>query len=154
MRNKNIFKAIIMAAILPVIALSCNNGINDKPKPGEAAQIAADTVNTMNSELEKAKAIEEDAEWKAFKAEAEKKIAENEVRVAELRVDINKQGKSLDKMRLEKIVKLEKNNQDLRIKLANYKHEKSNWESFKEEFNHDMGEIGKALNDVTIDNKK
>jgi hypothetical protein len=154
MRKKNLFKTMIIAACLPVIAVSCNNGINDKPKPGEAAQIAADTLNMRNSELEKAKAIEENAEWLEFKAEAEKKIAANEVKVAELRIDSNKQGKSLDKMRLEKIVKLEKNNQDIRIKLANYKHEKSNWESFKEEFNHDMGEIGKALNDVTIDNKK
>jgi hypothetical protein len=30
----------------------------------------------------------------------------------------------------------------------------SDWVSFKREFNHDMDEIGKAFEDLTIDNKK
>ena len=33
-------------------------------------------------------------------------------------------------------------------------HIQSNWESFKREFNHDMDEIGQALKDLTVDNKK
>jgi len=27
------------------------------------------------------------------------------------------------------------------------------WETFKREFNHDMDELGKALKDLTVDNK-
>ena len=41
------------------------------------------------------------------------------------------------------------------MKLDNYKVDASeNWESFKREFNHDMSELGDALKDITVDNKK
>jgi hypothetical protein len=35
-----------------------------------------------------------------------------------------------------------------------YEKKQSDWESFKREFNHDMDELGQALKDLTVDNKK
>jgi DNA-directed RNA polymerase subunit N (RpoN/RPB10) len=34
-----------------------------------------------------------------------------------------------------------------------YEKSQSDWEAFKREFNHDMEELGKALKDLTVDNK-
>jgi len=42
----------------------------------------------------------------------------------------------------------------MRARLVAYEKSQSNWESFKREFNHDMDEIGQALKDLTVDNKK
>jgi hypothetical protein len=42
----------------------------------------------------------------------------------------------------------------MRGRLVAYDKSQSNWESFKREFNHDMDEIGKSLEDLTVDNKR
>jgi hypothetical protein len=43
---------------------------------------------------------------------------------------------------------------DLQTRMDNYEHSKTDWESFKTEFNHDMEGLGQALKDVTVNNKK
>lgn len=35
-----------------------------------------------------------------------------------------------------------------------YEKSQSDWETFKREYNHDMDELGNALKDLTVDNKK
>jgi hypothetical protein len=92
-------------------------------------------------------------EWNAFKVETEAKIDKNEVRIGELRVKLNKPGKTFDKAIANRIDTLEQQNKDLRIRLADYKQNQSDWDSFKREFNHDMDELGKALTDFTVNNK-
>jgi hypothetical protein len=57
-------------------------------------------------------------------------------------------------MREKKIESLEERNRSMRTRLVAYQTDQSNWEQFKTEFNHDMDEIGDALQDLTIDNKK
>jgi len=50
---------------------------------------------------------------------------------------------------------LENKNNDLKIKLANFKEDsQDNWESFKTEFSKDMNELGQAFKDLTTDNVK
>jgi hypothetical protein len=49
---------------------------------------------------------------------------------------------------------LEQKNASLKTKIENYENNQTDWQSFKREFNADMSQLGKALKDLTVDNKK
>lgn len=90
-----------------------------------------------------------------FIAESEKRIEENRIKIDELRIKIANSDKKLREEYLIRVNKLEQRNTELRTKLKGYKEEgKEKWEEFKREFNYDMDELGKALKDLVIDNKK
>ena len=92
-------------------------------------------------------------EWTAFKKDAEERIEANEKRIEELKVKLKKPGKLLDKMYEDRIATLRERNRELRAKIAGYETTQTDWEKFKSEFNHDMGELGKAIDDIFTDNK-
>ncbi len=92
-------------------------------------------------------------EWKAFKAESLLKINKNENNIASLRVKLNKPGKGLDPLYEARIKFLEKQNANLKIRIADFNGNPSEWESFKKEGIPDLEELGKAIKDFTIDNK-
>lgn len=110
-----------------------------------------DAQNKANTEEQKVATAEE---WAAFKVDAEAKIKNNEAHIAELTVKLNKPGKILDPIYKKRIETLEEQNRDLKVRLDVYEKNNSDWETFKREFNHDMDELGKALKDLTVDNKK
>ena len=94
-------------------------------------------------------------EYAAFKADAELKIAANEKRIMELNEILNKPGKlPLDERRKKKISELEEKNSRLKSRIFAYEQDRSDWETFKREFNHDMDGLGKAFEDLGKDNKK
>ena len=52
-----------------------------------------------------------------------------------------------------KLAMLEQKSGEMKIKLAEYKEDGTeNWISFKNEFNHDMDELGTAFKDLTVNN--
>ena len=67
---------------------------------------------------------------------------------------MKKPGQTWDDVYAKKIEKLEAQNNDLRIKINTYDPEKSDWETFKREFNHDMDSFGQAFKDLTTNNSK
>ena len=93
-------------------------------------------------------------EWKAFKTESEAKIKANEVRIAELKDKMKTSGKTMDTVYSKNVDLLEQRNKDLKNRMDAYEKGQSDWESFKREFNHDMDELGQALKDLTVNNKK
>lgn len=117
----------------------------------EAAQAQ---VKQANEELLDARKAATAEEWKAFKDESEVKIKENEIRIAELKAKIKKSGKELEALYEEKIDALGQQNKDMKARISAYETDtKSNWESFKREFNHDMDKLGSALKGFTVENK-
>jgi predicted small secreted protein len=92
-------------------------------------------------------------DYNKFKMESEEKINGYEKRIAELKTKIATEKKE-DKSAYEKqLAQLEKKNSEMKEKLVNYKEEgQEKWVSFKNEFNHDMDELGKAFNDLTKNN--
>ncbi len=51
------------------------------------------------------------------------------------------------------MAELENKNSDLKKKLSDFKDDdKDKWISFKEEFNHDMDELGLAFKNLTVEN--
>jgi hypothetical protein len=92
-------------------------------------------------------------EYKAYRAEQEKKIAENKKTIADLRLKKDKVKKENLSEYETKIDKLEQKNNELNKKImSNYKDEgKEKWDSFKKKFNHDMDELGHSLKDLFND---
>lgn len=131
-----------------VSLLSCNNTAdttdNDDKKD---TVIIEDKDNTVNERVATAE------EWTEFKREAEEKIDANEKRIAELREKRKKAGKVMDKVYEERIEALQERNRNLRLKITNYETNKTDWDKFKEEFNRDMDELGKAIGDIFKDNE-
>lgn len=91
-------------------------------------------------------------EWAAFRKESEIKIRSNEMRIAELTVQLNKPGTRLDSLYVKKIGTLDHQNKDLQIRLESYEKNQGDWEKFKQDFNHDMNELIISLKDITIIN--
>jgi DNA repair ATPase RecN len=118
--------------------------VEDAQQDLNEAQDKADAANLKVATAE---------EWTAFKNESEIKIRDNEVRIAELKAKMKKPGKVFDSMYEKRIDRLEEQNRDMQARIDAYEKSQSNWETFKTEFNHDMDELGKALKDLTVDNK-
>jgi hypothetical protein len=116
----------------------------------EARQDLKELQNEANAE---AKKVANAQEWETFKYDSEIVIRNNEIRIAELRVKLNKPGTTLDPIYEKKIVAMEQQNKDLKKRIEDYEKSQSDWEIFKREFNHDMEELGKALKDLTVNNK-
>ncbi|MDY0215584.1 MAG: hypothetical protein RBS19_01395 [Bacteroidales bacterium] len=91
--------------------------------------------------------------YEAFKIESDRRIAENEKAIAKLKAENRNKAAKAD---FEKnLTTLERKNQSLKDRMHNYKDEGfDKWESFKTEFNHDMDNLGDALNDLTTKNTK
>jgi hypothetical protein len=68
---------------------------------------------------------------------------------------MKKTGNAMDAKYEKNIATLEEKNNTLKTKMKAYKNDtNADWKSFKTEFNHDMDELGSALKDLTVDNKK
>ncbi len=139
--KKTIFYTAIAALAAGSIVTSCAT----KTDKVEDAQ---ENVTEANQDLTKAQ-VELNAEYPVFKKDAEVQIAENDKRIAELRVQLNKPGKApLDEMRKKRIDALNEKNSELRNRLYGYEKEPTDWEMFKQEFKHDMKGIGEAFKEL------
>lgn len=149
---------ITIAVALMLIAGSVFTGCKSPAQKEENAQGEVQDAqedlnearNDANTETQKVATAEE---WSAFKSDADLKIKSNEVRIAELTVKMNKPGEILDPIYKKRIQTLEQQNKDLIARMDAYDKNRSDWGTFKREFNHDMDELGQALKDVTVDNK-
>ena len=112
---------------------------------GEKKEQAEEKVAEANEALEKAnKAYLEDV--KSYKAETEKAIANNQERIADLRFQAAKEKENLRAENLKKIEDLERQNNNLKNKLFDYReNNNSKWDKFKSEFNQDMNELKEAI---------
>jgi len=153
--KKMIFIFVVTTLMAGTIFTGCQSWTQKQKAAQDKVQDARQDLNAArknaNEVAQKAATAEE---WKTFKSESELKIKENEIRINELTVKIKKPGKLFDAHYEKRIAKLEQQNKDLKARLEVYEKSQSNWESFKREFNHDMDEIGQALKNLTVDNKK
>jgi chromosome segregation ATPase len=154
MKKTSIIFSVATSVALVAILMGCQSAAQKEEvaqdKVQDAKQDLKEVQNDINTEAQKVATAEE---WKEFRIATEEKISDNEKRIAELKVKIKKEGKTLDAVRENKIDKLQQQNRDFRERLDAYEKNQSDWESFKEEFNRDMDELGKALKDLTVDNK-
>ena len=148
--------------LIPVIAIFCiaTTVISCKPSPKEQAaqedlQEAKEDVKQARVELAEAKRQANAEEWQSFKNDMNAAIDKNDARIAELQEQIKNKGKEANTELKKKVEALKEKNQELKIKMESYKNDAdSDWQEFKREFHHDTDELGKAIKDLTIDNKK
>jgi hypothetical protein len=145
--KKNISKLGLGIGLVVSFLSSCDS-------PAQKEENAQKDVKEAEANLQQAK-NELNPEYAAFKADAELKIAANEKRIIELNEILNKPGKlPLDEHRKKRISELEEKNSRLKSRIFAYEQDRSDWETFKREFNHDMDGLGKAFEDLGKDNKK
>ena len=144
-------KTIFYTAMAAVVAGSIFTSCDSKEKKVEDAKVE---VKDANQDL-KEKQAELNAEYPAYKTDAELRIAENEKQIAHFKEIVNRPGKlPLDEARKKRIEQLEEKNAELRSRLNGYEKERSDWETFKREFNHDMDGLGESFKDLGKNNTK
>lgn len=147
---KKIKNYLVITAVLFVTVFGCksasekNNDLNATEEEMQDAQ-----KNAKEAEQN----LLESSEWLEFEKAANLAIAENETKIAELRVKMSKSGRTFDKLYEKNIDRLEEENRNLKMRLEAYKKSQSGWESFKDEFNRDMENLGNAIRDLGVDNK-
>jgi len=93
--------------------------------------------------------------YEQFKKEAEKIIIAQEKSITEIKAQIAINKNEINTDYDKELTILENKNSALRTKLADYKDDgQDKWIGFKNEFNHDMNELGKTLKNLTVDNVK
>lgn len=124
------------------------DAINDVSEAKEDLQSAKEAANLAEQNLL------QNNEWLQFRKDALMQIEENEKDIAILRIKKEKSGRTFDTLYGKRIDQLESDNKALKQRISDYETSQSDWEKFKAEFNRDMTTLGKALNDLTIDNEK
>lgn len=149
--KKKILALALTAFIVGTMVAGCQSSAKKVEKDRENLQEAKDNVVEAKQELNQAL---KDSIMQ-FKQESGETISNNEKSILELKAQIAKENK-VTKAKYEKIVAdLEQKNAAMKSKLDAYQDiEQDKWASFKREFKHDMDELGNALKDITINNKK
>src|SRR4030042_3477760 len=131
------------------ILTSCQSSAKKVENARDNLQEAKDNVIEAKQQLNQAL----NDSIQKFKRASVERISNNEKIIAEFKARLAK-GEKVTKAKYEKTVaELEQKNNDLKKKLENYMDEgQDKWTSFKNEFNHDMDELGLAIKDLTVKN--
>ncbi len=154
--KKVIFMLVVITACTTgIIFTGCQTSDQKVDEAKTKVQDAKDDLKEVqqdaNEEAVKAATAEE---WTIFKSESDAKIKANETLIANMKDKMKASGKKMDAVYEKNIDLLEQRNKDMRNRIDAYdNNSKSNWASFKREFNHDMDELGIAFRDLTVNNK-
>lgn len=148
MKMTNVTLAIYSLAITSLAILTnCNS-------PADKVEHATEEVTEANKELAKAD-MEYMADMEIYKKEIAEQIEKNNIKISELKAKNEKEKAKVKAEIAKRIAELDQKNLNMKEKLNAYQEEgKENWDRFKTEFNHDMEGLGKAFQDLGVDNKK
>ena len=147
--NKAIYTIATALALTAGILTGCNTMLS--PPDAEAAQAKTDSTG---QNLKEAGKTADAGEWEAFKTESETKIRTNELSIADFKDRMHASARKYDVLYLEKIDKLDQQNNGMKSRIDNFDKMQNNRDSFKNEFNHDMDQLSIALNDLLVDDQK
>jgi len=153
--KKIIFILAVITFMVGTTIIGCKSTTKEEIESQDRVEVAEQNLKDAKDSLVVAKKAATAEEWQNFKDQTDSVIRYNEAQIAELKVRMQKTGKSVDVKYQKNIEILEQKNMQLKVKADTYRNDaNSDWQSFKREFNHDMDEIGQAFKDVTVDNKK
>lgn len=152
--KKTIYLLAATMFVGATIFTSCSSSSNK-------VENAEDNVTEAKKDLNEAE-MDYKTAIQDFKNETNNRIAENDKRIAEMKAKTDNDGKNVRKDRNDndrndndRIIELERKNNDMKVRMDAYEDNgPDGWESFKREFNHDMDELGNAINGITVNNKK
>ena len=150
----NSIRAFGLASFM--VALVLIGACTSPPEMNESSEIDAgkDLIDTKKDLDEARKDYLE--KYETFRMESNDKIAENEKAIAILKSSKSK-NKAAKADLNEWLEVLEGKNESLKAEMNSYQYKEDGnekWESFKQEFNHDMETLGSALRDLTQNNVK
>ncbi|MFV8361067.1 hypothetical protein [Flavobacterium sp. LS1P3] len=152
--KKTLFTLAITTFMAGTVLTGCQNTSKKEEAAQDNVEDARENLDDAKEELTEARKAATEEEWNAFKASTNATITENEMRIAEMKASMRKTGKSIDEEYAQKIDALEQKNNDIKATIKTYKNDSSSdWESFKQEYNRDMDELGEAFKNLTVDNK-
>jgi outer membrane biogenesis lipoprotein LolB len=144
---KNTVTLLTLSALFSMAFLTACSSSSEK------LDDAKKDVTEANEKLEEA----EDAylsDIEEYKKETAAKIAANEQMIAEFEVLSAKEKKANSAVYNQKVAELKTDNEAMKIKMDNYTAQGNDqWKEFKQEFNDDMLELGRALNEFSINRK-
>jgi hypothetical protein len=107
-------------------------------------------LKEVSEELKKAVNAQD---WMMFKKASEFKIRDNDIRIAELKVKMQRRGKQPDPVYKKKLNNLENVNLEMKKKLEVYVGNKNEWNSYKREFTYDLDKLGRTLTNLMVENE-
>jgi hypothetical protein len=153
--KKSIFNLAVVTCIAGTLLVSCKPATTEEKESQEKVEIARDNLDDAKDSLAVARKEATKQELEAFRNSGDSIIRINNLKIAGLKLKMKETGKSIDATYQKNIDILEQKNENLQVKMDTFKNDaKSDWQSFKREFKHDTDEIGNALKDLTVNNKK
>jgi uncharacterized protein YccT (UPF0319 family) len=144
----------ILALALPLAGFmitGCQQSDSKVEKARDKLQDAEEQVVVANQELNQTL----NDSIQLFKKESGELIISYEKSIAELKTKLENEKEENKIIMEKKLALLEQKSEDLKIKLQEYEEEGTDkWTAFKNEFNHDLEQLGAALKDLTVDNVK
>jgi hypothetical protein len=151
-------KVILALGAIAVMAVTIASSYGQEPdkksqKARENLKEAKTDVVDAKQDLKQAQ-MDSVSDYQNFKKESDAKIKDNEKSIADLKVKSAKIEQKNKAAYEKKVNDLEQKNTKLKDELADYKEgSPDKWTSFKNEFNHDINELGRAIKDFMVDNK-
>lgn len=151
--KKIVFKLAATVFIAGLLFTSCNSQSQKIENAEDNLQDKKEAVIDAKIDLTQARQ-DSVTEFQQFKTEFQNQIIANEKTIAGLKVSIADASQEDKALYEKKLAEMEEKNNDLKVKLAEYKEEETDqWKTFKLEFKRDMDELGKAFSDFTVSNK-
>lgn len=144
---KNTVKVLTISALFSMAFLTACSSSSEK------LEDAKEDVTEANEKLDEAEtAYVNDIE--EYKKETAAKIAANDQMIADFQVLSEKEKKANSAEYQKKVMELKAENEAMKTKMDNYTAQgNEQWVEFKNEFNNDMAELGRALNDFSTNRK-
>ncbi|MBP4142193.1 hypothetical protein J3S90_10305 [Flavobacterium sp. P4023] len=153
--KKTILNLALTTFIVATVLVGCQDKSKQEAEAKENVENAKENLDDAKAELSDARRAATEQEWQTFKDSTNATIKQNEIRIAEMKAELKKTGKTIDSEYSKNIQELEEKNKEIKNKLEVYKNDtNSDWQSFKKEFRHDMDDLGQSLKNFTVKDKK
>jgi peptidoglycan hydrolase CwlO-like protein len=140
-------KIILTISVSMLLAFSCKSPADKVDDKAQKVEDAKQDLNEAKEDYQK--------EIEDYRKDINDRIAANDVTITEFNSRIENEKKEAKADYKRQVNELELRNRDLKKRMDEYKADgKDNWHKFKEEFNHDMDELGNSLKDLTRNNVK
>ncbi len=151
--KKTIFTLAATAFFAAILLAGCNSSWKKIENAEDKVKDSKEAVIDAKIDLNQARK-DSLAEFQQFKTAYQNEISANEKTIAGLKLSYAGATRENKAIYDKKLAGLEKKNNDMKIKLAEYKGGGTDqWQTFKMEFKSDMEQLGKAFSDFTVSNK-
>ena len=145
MNNIKIVSLVCLALLITRCNLSPKQEATRVEEAKADVDIAKDHVDEATQELRLAR-LDSAKAFSKFTEESNQKLAENDQKIAALKVRMERETKELQVKYKEELDELNQKNDQLKARMLEYKEATSNkWVAFKHEFNRDLDALGRGI---------